>query len=310
MTRQQESAIARAYRSVRTVHRASYRAFFTELFHSFGEDRVHGSSAQLGYFFFFSIFPTFVFLLAVTGLVGGGNSVRDALARHISTVVPATTSDLVQQTLRVHHRTRTLLISGFLALWSSTEGMAAVCEAMNGVHDVRESRSYWRVRLTSLRMALATGALLLLAFGGMAWTDRFAISAHGHFIEWIAIKTVQWAFALVCLAIVFALTYHWAPNVEDREWSWLSAGAAVGILLWALAAAGLRIYFHFSHWSATTYGTVGAVMILLVWFYFAGFALLAGAEVNAVMEDFAARHGDARATAKGAKEPETPTAKR
>ena len=101
----------------------------------------------------------------------------------------------------------------------------------------------------------------------------------------IVFKAASWAVATMLLSLLFALIYYFGPDVEACRWHWLSPGAAVGIIGWLLASLGLRLYVHlfFNTYSAT-YGSLGAVIILLTWFYLSGLMLLLGGEINSEIE--------------------------
>jgi membrane protein len=100
--------------------------------------------------------------------------------------------------------------------------------------------------------------------------------------------------ATVLLALTFAVIYYWAPDLRIRRWHWLSPGCAVGILGWLIASLGLRVYIHFFNNFSFTYGSLGAVIILLTWFYITGLMLLLGAEINSEIEAVAAETHVAR----------------
>jgi membrane protein len=86
------------------------------------------------------------------------------------------------------------------------------------------------------------------------------------------------------LALLFALIYYWAPDVQQRQWRWLTPGGAIGIIGWLLASIGLRVYLHFFNSYTAIYGSLGAVIILLTWFYLSGLMLLLGGEVDSEIE--------------------------
>ena len=117
-------------------------------------------------------------------------------------------------------------------------------------------------------------------------------------------KIVQWPIAFFFLTLVFAIIYYAAPDVEQRHWQWISPGAVVGILLWLAVSFGFRVYLHFFNSYSATYGALGAVIILLLWFYMTGAAILAGAEVNVEIENAAAKRGEPEAKHKGEKRPQ------
>ena len=91
------------------------------------------------------------------------------------------------------------------------------------------------------------------------------------------------------LALSFAAVYYWAPDVKKRRWHWLTPGGALGIVGWLVASFGLRVYLHFYNNYSLTYGSLGAVIILLTWFYITGLMLLLGAEINSEIEAAAAK---------------------
>lgn len=286
----------------------SLKHFFHETFHSISDDDIFGRSAQLGYYFFFSIFPAFIFLSSLPGVLSGpGSHLRANLMTHLATIVPPDAYNLLQQTFNhTGHNAGRITFGVVIALWSATVGMSAVCDTLNAVHDVKESRPWWKVRLTALGLTLATACLVLCAFAVLFGGDTMIHLAGKSSLQgavWVVVKIAQWAIAFTVAALIFGVTYYWAPDVKDREWHWITAGAAIGIVLWVLASLALRIYLHYSNAYSNTYGSIGAVMILLLWFYIAGLALLIGAEVNAVIEDTAARQGDPNATEKGQRAP-------
>jgi membrane protein len=104
----------------------------------------------------------------------------------------------------------------------------------------------------------------------------------------VAVRLASWIGASALLALTFAVIYYWAPDLKTRRWHWLSPGGAIGIMGWVLASLGFRAYLHFSDSYTVTYGSMGAVIILLMWFYITGLMLLLGAEINSQIEAAAA----------------------
>jgi membrane protein len=100
----------------------------------------------------------------------------------------------------------------------------------------------------------------------------------------VLIRILGWVVAIALLALLFAIIYYWAPDVQQRQWRWLTPGGAIGIVGWLLASIGLRVYLHFFNSYTAIYGSLGAVIILLTWFYLSGLMLLLGGEVNSEIE--------------------------
>jgi membrane protein len=119
----------------------------------------------------------------------------------------------------------------------------------------------------------------------------------------IAWQILEWAIALFLLIMVFALTYYWAPDVAQAKWLWITPGSILGILTWIAASLGFRLYLHYFDSYSKTYGSMGAVIVLLLWFYVSGFELLFGAEINGAVESHKAKEGDPSAKEKGEKVP-------
>jgi membrane protein len=103
-----------------------------------------------------------------------------------------------------------------------------------------------------------------------------------------AARLIAWFVATALLALTFAVIYYWAPDVKTRCWHWMTPGGAIGILGWLIASLGFRAYIHFFNSFSPTYGSLGAVIILLTWFYITGLMLLLGAEINSEIEAAAA----------------------
>jgi membrane protein len=100
----------------------------------------------------------------------------------------------------------------------------------------------------------------------------------------VGVRIVAWTTASCIHALAFGVLYRWAPDWKERKWRWLTPGIAVGILGWILASLGFRIYLHFFSSYTVTYGSLGAVIILLTWFYISGLMILLGAEIDRIID--------------------------
>jgi membrane protein len=159
------------------------------------------------------------------------------------------------------------------------------------VYKVKETRPYWKARLAAVWITTLLSLLTTSILASLLAADYFArlASLHIHHpllatIAVIAIRILGWILATGLLALLFSLIYYWAPDVKIRKWRWLTPGAAIGIVGWVGASLGLRVYLHFFNSYSTTYGSLGAVIILLTWFYLSGLMLLLGGEVNSEIE--------------------------
>jgi membrane protein len=167
--------------------------------------------------------------------------------------------------------------------------MSAVVVSLNKVYQVSESRPWWKQKLTIVGLTIALAALMIVAltlalYGGAIGQSLFVhVGAGGIFRA--AWKMLQWPAAFAAMFLSFSLVYYFAPDVEESKWYWVTPGSAAGVGLWLVASLGFRLYLHFFNSYSATYGSLGAVVILMLWLYITGFAILVGGEVNWVIEN-------------------------
>lgn len=151
-------------------------------------------------------------------------------------------------------------------------------------------------------MFIISALLLVLAGGSIAdWlASHFGFGSTFPLI-W---KILQWPVVLGCLIFAFALIYYFAPDFHEQKWTWLTPGAAIGVVLWLLVSVAFRVYLHFFDSYSATYGSLGAVIVLMLWLYFTGCAVLIGGEINSEIEHAAAQQGEPEAKEKGEKAPQ------
>lgn len=277
------------------------------------EDEVFGRAAQLAYYFLLALFPLLLFLTSVIGLVMGSETgLRESLFNYLGKVLPASASQLVSTTVfEVTNASGGGKIAfGILAaLWAASNGMGAITEALNIAYDVEESRAWWKQRLTAIALTIALSlliisALLLILYGGRI-ADYVAASyglGESFAIAW---KVLQWPIVLVFVLLAFALIYYFAPDVRNQKWIWITPGAVLGVGLWLLVSFSFRLYLHFFDSYSKTYGALGAVIVLMLWLYLTGAAILIGGEVNAEIEHAAAEAGAPDAKEEGEKAPKS-----
>jgi membrane protein len=276
------------------------------------DDDVFGRAAQLAYNFLFAIFPGLIFVTAVLGMLAGpGSQLRESLMRYMSSAMPPAAATLVERNLQQTSEASggwKLAIGLILALWSASAGMAALQDTLNAVYNVKEGRPFWKSRGLAIILTIVCSVLVLIALAIILYGNAAAnfVSSHmglGPVITWTW-KIVQWPIAFLFLTLVFAIIYYAAPDVEQRHWEWISPGAVIGIVLWLIVSFGFRVYLHFFNSYSATYGALGAVIILMLWFYVTGAAVLTGGEVNAEIENAAAKRGEPEAKEKGQKRPQ------
>jgi membrane protein len=279
------------------------------------EHNLLGRASELAYNYLLAIFPLLLFLLALFGLFAGrATQLRSDLLFYLSQILPAAASDLLAKTINEvtsNSGGGKVTFGIVLALLSASGGMTSMISALNGVYTVPESRSWWKVRLIALGLttaisALVIAALALVLFGGHA-AEMVVAKFHLGSLLVIAGKILQWPAAMFFITLSFSLIYFFAPDIEEQHWYWITPGSFVGVVVWLAASFGFRAYLHFFNSYSKTYGSLGAAIILLIWFYVTGLAFLIGGEINAQIEHAAARRGHPEAKAPGEKAPQEGT---
>jgi membrane protein len=275
------------------------------------DDDVLGRAAQLSYYFLLALFPALLFLTSTLGYMAGEDSqLRQSLFQYLSAVLPGDASKLVAQTVTdvTQSSGGGKLSFGILAtLWAASNGMGAISESLNAAYDLKESRPWWKVRLTAVGLTLALTLLIVSALVLVLYGHDLADAVAGKFGLGAAFatawKVIQWPLVLVFVLLAFALIYYFGPNAHQQNWTWITPGAVVGVLLWLLVSFAFKAYLSYFNSYSATYGSLGAVIILMLWFYFTGAAILIGGEINSEIENELAKQGAPGAKEKGEKSP-------
>ena len=255
-------------------------------------DDVSGLAAELAYRFFLALFPFTIMLAALSGFIAEGLGVEnptERIIRNFSDTLPPDTASVLERQINevVTNQNVGLISIGLVgALWAAGGGMGALIKALNRAYDVPETRPYWKKTLLALGMTISAGFVVMAAFivliGAGAWGEDIAgwVGADAAFAVTLAI--IRWPIAALLIMTAVALLYRLAPNVEQK-FHLLSAGAVLFALVWLPATFAFSIYVsNFGTFNAT-YGALGGVVVLLLWFYLSSVVLLVGAELNAMI---------------------------
>jgi membrane protein len=276
------------------------------------EDDIWGRAAQLSYYFLLALFPLLIFLTSVIGLImGSGTGLRHSLFNYLSQVMPPSAFKLVDDTMyEVSKSSGGGKISfGILAaLWAASNGMGAISESLNAAYNVKETRPYWKARLVTISLTIAIAlltmtALVLILYGGDI-AEKVAASYGFGDLFTLVWKILQWPIVLLFILVSFSLIYYFAPDLKDQDWKWVTPGSLIGVGLWLLVSFLFRLYLDFFDSYSATYGSLGAVIILMLWFYLTGLAILIGGEINSEIENAAAERGAPDAKERGEKAPD------
>lgn len=253
------------------------------------EDNVLGYAAQLAYYFLFSLFPFFIFLAALLAYVPIPDLmeqimdlVDELLAAEAASVIQRNVEDLLSRP-----RGGLLSIGILLSLWFSSSAVVAISDSLNHAYGVKEGRPFWKMRGEAILLTIGLAVLIivsmvLLIFGpelGGWLAGRVGVRPEFD-ILW---DFVRWPIIVALLMFAAALIYYFAPDVE-QDWRWITPGSVLAVLAWIGASLLFRYYVeHFGEYNKT-YGSIGAVIVLLTWMYLSGFFLLVGGEINAELE--------------------------
>lgn len=252
-------------------------------------DNVFDLAAQQAYYFFFALIPALLFVIAVASFFPL-QTLIDGVVRMLGRVAPGDVVKVISDTMTQLSQQNSggILTFAFLVtIWSSSGAMVAIITTLNAAYDVTESRPWWKTRVTATGLTVGIAVFVLLSMflilAGPTVAETIAARMNlGPAFTWTW-KILQWpvVFALVVTAI--GLVYYFAPDVE-QDWVWITPGAMLAAVLWIAVSLGLKLYYTLMPDANAAYGTLGAVMVLMLWFYCSGLALLLGAELNAEIE--------------------------
>lgn len=271
------------------------------------EDDCSEHAAAMAYYFLFALFPFFLFITTVIGYLPIPH-LLDYLLNSASQMMPGEAFNLIKDNIRAlfMNKKQGLLSLGIaLALWSSSNAVVSVMDAMNKLYEVKEGRPFYKARLTAIFLVfclslLFLGALALLMFG----TQLGDLLAQR--LQFGELFRISWDILLVpvilfLLILAVAIIYYLTPDVQQK-WKWISPGAVVAIPTWICMSLGFSYYINNFGSYDKTYGSIGAVIVLLLWLYFSGFIILIGAVINSVIEHSSEEGKDPGEKVEGEKE--------
>ncbi len=224
-------------------------------------------------------------------LADAGSELRFKLLNYLATVMPDSAITLVHTTLDEISDSKgggKLSLGILAAVWAASNGMGAISETLNAAYGVRETRPWWKVRLVSICLTIAVSIMIIAALALVMYGGHIGDRVATHFGFSVAFtlvwKILQWPIALIFLMMTFNLIYYYAPDGGKEKRRWWTLGTVTAIALWLLVSMGFRLYLHFFNSYSVTYGSLGALIVLMLWFYFTGLAILIGGEINSELE--------------------------
>lgn len=260
--------------------------FLQKLIYRINKDDAAGLSAQLAYYFLLSLFPMLIFLLTLIPLFNiKQKTITDMISQHApgdtATLITGIVSDVMQSS------SGGLLSFGLIAaLWSASNGMTALMNAFNVAYEVEDNRNgivskLLAVAFTVVMIIVFALALALPVFGGQLGNFLFGQLGLESQFKWV-FSLVQIVLPVIVVFIVFVTLYTIAPHVKIN-WKSVLPGAAFATIVWLGASWLFGLYVNnFANYSKT-YGSIGGVIVLMLWLYLTGFIIIIGAQINAIM---------------------------
>jgi membrane protein len=250
-------------------------------------------AASLAYRFFLALFPFAIFLAALAGFITSIFSISNPTDRIINTIgdtLPSDVTSVIRTQLDgvISSRNGALLSVGLIGtLWAASIAITSIMKTMNHAYGVRETRSFWKRYGLALGLTVLAGLMIMASFfvfivfqaAGVKIADKIGLEG----LTATLLPQVRWPIAIAGILIAAGVLYRVAPNTKLSVRTVLP-GTVLFAVVWMVATYLFGLYIsHFASYNAT-YGTLGGVAILLVWFYLTAFILLVGAELNAVLE--------------------------
>ncbi|RYZ72650.1 MAG: YihY/virulence factor BrkB family protein, partial [Proteobacteria bacterium] len=265
------------------------KKFWLDLYQEIEDDNVSNGAAALAFYAILSLFPALIFLLSVLpflpidNLYGEVMSVMnqalpDEASKAVSSVIEEITTD---------KKASLLSFGAIFTLWTASAGIYAIMAQLNISYDVKESRPFWKARGLAIILTLGCGAMIVTAFGLIVGGGALQTWLENIYVLNPAVPVMfqifRWLVILCLLLAGFALIYYFGPDVKQK-FKFVSLGSVIGVFVLILASLGFRLYVtNFGNYSAS-YGSLGAVIVLMMWFYLAGNVILLGSEINALLE--------------------------
>ena len=263
------------------------------VFEEIDANNVFGRAAELAFYFLFALFPLIFLMMTLFGLFASHSvELQSEFLSSFAEFLPPTAFKLlrgVTTEIEAHASQGKLTFGVVSALWCISSCISSMSCFLNAALHVRETRSWFKVRAISLALSLVASILLLTAL--------FVALAGSRFVSWLGVglrlnplvflvwRAIHWPIAIFFIALSCSLIYRYGPDLKERRrWHWFTPGAAFFGLIWLAISFGFRLYLHFFDNYSFSYGSLGALMILLVWLYATGLALLIGAVINAEIE--------------------------
>jgi membrane protein len=253
------------------------------------DDNLSLIAAGVGFYFLLAIFPMLAAFISVYGLMVSPEELQQHLNSLIG-VVPMQGREIIQtQISHIVNKSQaqlstSVILSTLFAVWSASKGAQAMVTASNITYDQREKRGL--IMMIVMRVVLTLGAVLVLAGALLAIALLPIVFTHIGLREHssILVKFITWPFLAIVFNLALASFYRYGPHRSSAKWRWVTPGSILASVTWVMFSVGFSYYLGQFGQYDKTYGSLGSVVVLLMWFYLTAFIILLGAEFNAAME--------------------------
>ncbi|MDT8386563.1 MAG: YihY/virulence factor BrkB family protein [Thiogranum sp.] len=291
----EQSGRGRAATSPRQIPARGWKPVLRRVRHKVSDDDIGLVSAGVAFYGLLALFPALAALVSVYGLLSDPAQVTEQFSQ-LRTVLPGQAYELLQTQLQQLTSPASsnalgvgLILAILLALWSATKGTKSLIKALNIAYDEHEERGFLRLNAVAFTLTLFLVLLGILVVGLIVALPIVLNFLGLGAIAETAVNWLRWPLLAAMVLFGLAVIYRYAPDRRQARWQWVSWGSGIALLLW-LIASGLFSYYvsNFGNYNAT-YGSIGAVIILLMWLFITALVMLLGAELNAELERQTAR---------------------
>jgi membrane protein len=275
-----------------TDERTTWFATVKRTFMEFLEDDLFDWAAALTYYGLMALFPALIAFVGIIGLVADPEDATRTITDVVTQIGPESAADTFSgpiESITSSSSSGYLAVVGFVvALWSASGYVGAFIRASNVIYETPEGRPFWKLRplqllITLVTLVLAVITLLaLIVSGPLAEAIGSALGVSDAAVT--AYDIAKWPILALLVVTIFSVLYYASPNVKLRGYTWVTPGAVVALIVWVIASA--LFAFYVSNFGAydKTYGTLGGVVVLLVWMWITNLAILLGHQLNAERE--------------------------
>jgi len=270
------------------IPKRGWWAILKRVYAELQKDRVNFVAAGIAFYMMLAMVPALGALMSIYGLVADPGDVERQLAE-AEEVVPAAVIELVGVELKRLASNDAaagwaLVVGLVLSLWGGSKAMDALITSMNVAYNELDGRNFVKRKLLGLGLTLGGVFFVVFVMTMLVVTPTVLAYVDLGWVTEVLITGARWVLMFGGVMVWLSVIYRFAPNRRNAKWRWVTWGSFLATLIWLVASAGLTWYASsFGNYSAT-YGSLGAIVLLLLWFYVTGYSVMLGAELNSEME--------------------------